>query len=1656
MDEQLSAEQRHRMLVEWNDTARDAPVESLTRLFERHARQTPDRPAVLCGQVRLTYGELNARANRLARHLAGLGAGPESLVAIALPRSERTVVAILAVLKAGAAYLPIDPGYPRDRVAFMVSDARPEIVITDSTAEDLLAGSGISTVGVLPGHVLLLDDPVVEQAISACEATDLAVEVDPANPAYVIYTSGSTGTPKAAVIERRSLDDHLLTACAEHPAVQGVSIWHTSVSFAHTVQQLFPPLAVGGCVRIASLEPGVSDADIACTFLKATPSHLPLLEELPGNFSPTQELMLCGEALLSEAVDQWRRAHPEIRVVGGYGPTEVTLHCAEFVMQPGDETPSGVVPLGRVMPNSQVYVLDAQLRPVQPGVAGELYLSGSGVARGYYRRPGLSSERFVANPFGAPGSRMYRTGDVARWREDGILEFGGRVDNQASVRGFRIELDEVAAAAVSHPDVAYAVAVVREDRPGDKRIVCYVVAAGEPVDRRVLREHMSEWLPEFMRPSLIVELDALPLNPNGKVDRRALPAPELTADGRAPETDDERVLCGLVADVLGLPSVGVDDDFFELGGHSLLAVRLLGRIRSAFGVELSLSTVFESPTVEKLLWCFDTAAGARPPLVAAERPELVPLSSVQRRLWFIDQFEGPSPNYNVVWATKLSGRVDRAVLDAALIDVVERHEALRTVFFEHEGAPYQRVLPSAPVLSTMDFSADALAEAARHTFDLSADLPVRATLFSSSETDHVLLLVVHHIAADGGSLMPLTRDLSAAYAARIDGKAPDWEPHPVQYADFALWQNELLAAEEETQIEFWKRTLAGSPELLELPLDRPRPAEPSFRGDRVPFSVDARLHERLAGLARETGTTMFMIVHAALAALLTRMGAGTDIPLGTASAGRVDAALENLVGFFANTLVLRVDTSGEPGFRDLLGRVRATDLAAYAHQDVPFERLVEVTNPTRSLAHTPLFQIMLTYEDGVGSRVELPGVSTSDYPMGAGVARFDLSFFVWENPAGAGIDGYLEYATDLFDRSTAERLVSFLVRLLDAAITDPEKPIGRLDLLSEADRNMLVVACNDTAADVPEALLTDMIAAQVRRVPDAIAVVCGDDSLTYAELDARANRLARWLVRKGVGPERFVGVALPKSTETVVALLAVLKAGAAYLTVDLAYPAERIAYMLDDAAPVLVLTRSELADRVPAENLVLLDELDLSEVPDHEVSTQLAMRNPAFIIYTSGSTGRPKGVVVEHHSINHYLAWSRQLYTEVRGRALVHSSLSFDLTVTGVYAPLTAGGCVQLIELDDDGSADDVARPTFVKATPSHLPMLINLPDRFSPTDQLVLGGEPLLGEVLDEWRARNPAATVFNEYGPTETTVGCMEYVIKPGDRVVPGVLSLGKPAWNTQMYVLDGNLNPAPVGVAGELYIAGDLVTRGYHNRQGLTAERFVANPFGPPGSRMYRSGDLGRRRGDGQLEFIARVDDQVKVRGYRIELGEIEAVLGQAPGVGGVAVIVREDRPGDKRLVAYVVPDGTPDVEALRARCAEYLPEYMVPSAFLTLDALPLTPNRKLDRKALPAPEYGEPTSGRAPATPQEKILCELFAEMLGVPSVGVDDSFFALGGHSLLAVRLLSRIRAAFGTDLSLRELFEAPTVTAVAAAVTANPVEKARPALRRMPRPEEVS
>ncbi|MFE4644884.1 amino acid adenylation domain-containing protein, partial [Streptomyces sp. NPDC056730] len=1388
-------------------------------------------------------------------------------------------------------------------------------------------------------------------------------------------------------------------------------------------------------------------------------------------------LVLLGGEAVSDTV--WTKLRRTEGTYGYnlYGPTEYTINTLG-----GSTTDSATPTVGLPIRNTRAYVLDAMLRPVPPGCPGELYIAGTGLARGYHDRPALSAERFVADPFGEPGERMYRTGDLVRQRPDGLLDFLGRTDDQVKIRGYRIELGEISTALSAHPEVAHAAVVVNEST-GTKRLVGYFAPEdgtepGEHLLQR-LRDHLKAGLPDYMVPSALVPVDTLPLTVNGKLDVRALPAPDFAATGtsRAPRTPREETLCALFAEVLGLPegSVGIDSDFFELGGHSLLATRLVSRARTALDAELAIRDLFEAPTVAELVErAARSGAAARPALTAGERPDVLPLSYAQQRLWVIQQIECASAAYNFPLVMRLRGDLDSEAWGAALADVTARHEALRTVFVEPDGQVLQHVLPAEearPVVERLRATEDelpALVDAAvNRPFDLAVEPPLRTTLVELAPRDHVVVLLLHHITTDEWSDRPFLRDLATAYAARVSGAAPRWEPLPVQYADYALWQRRLLGDPADAaglaarQLEYWRTALEGAPEELELPTDRPRPARPAFSGAELDLAFDTGVHEGLRRIARETGATMFMVVHAAVAALLHRMGAGTDIPLGSPIAGRGDEALDDLVGFFVNTLVLRTDLSGDPSFTELLARVRETDLAAFSHADVPFESVVEKLNPTRSLSRNPLFQVMVGYHARTGDGLELPGLQADYVPFRVRSAKFDLVFSFTEHTSadgGAGSLGCrLEYATELFDHETAARFGDRLLALVAALVAAPGQPVSRAEILADDERRMVLEGFNATARAVEEESFPALFARRLAERPDAVAVVDRARSVTYARLDARANRVARLLAARGVGAGSVVGVAVPRSADMVATVLAAMKLGAAFLPLDLIHPADRLTYMIEDSRAALVVGTEPVAGKIPdvaGVPVVLLDEpsvaAELDTLPEAAVEgTRAGLDQAAYVIYTSGSTGRPKGVVVPHEGIASLVATAVDRMGLARdSRVLQFASIGFDVFAFELSMALCQGG--RLVLITDEARVAGPALTDFLADQRiTHMILPPSLVSALPPGCELPEGSTVLVGTETvppDLFERFGHTAHLICAYGLTEATVNSTLWPAREHGGRPSGRVPIGRPDPNTRCYVLDDGLRPVPPGVAGELYVSGRGLARGYLGKAALTSERFVADPYGPPGGRMYRTGDRARWRQDGNLDFLGRVDTQVKVRGFRIELGEIEAALAGHPSVAQAAVV--PDRDGDiVRLVGYAVPDaGTLDPGELRAHVAGVLPEYMVPALVVPLDGpLPLTPNGKLDRTALPAPDWAAMTGGALPVTGTQARLAELFCEILKLEKVGIHDNFFALGGHSMASMRLLARIRAEFGAELSIRDVFDALTVAGLEGKL--KDASTARPALR---------
>ncbi|MEV8508041.1 amino acid adenylation domain-containing protein [Actinoplanes sp. NPDC051475] len=1534
----------------------EIPDVTIAEMLAEQAARTPTAAALTHDGVTLSYAELDGRVSAVARGLRARGAGPERIVALALPRGIDMVVALFAVLRAGAAYLPLDLDLPAERRRTMIEDARPLLVLES-----------------LAGLYQEIGEPWLDDF-----APGTPGRLD--RPAYVIYTSGSTGRPKGVVTPYRGLTNmqlnHRDAIFAPTIAAAGgriLTIAHTvSFSFDMSWEELLW-LVEGHHVYVADEELRRDGralvaycAEHRVDVVNLTPTYAQaLLDEglLAGDHRPC--LVLLGGEAVSEKLWATLRDTDGVAGYNLYGPTEYTINTLG-----GGTADSPTATVGRPIFNTTGYVLDGWLRPVPPGVAGELYIAGAGLARGYLHRPGLTASRFVAGP---GGTRLYRTGDLVRERPDGNLDFLGRSDDQVKIRGYRIELGEVESAVAAVPGVRQAAVLARGGN-----LHAYLVGDISSAD---VRAALGGRLPSYMVPSLYAVVEALPLTVNGKLDTAALPAPAPVATTSRPPADDrERRLCELFAEVLGLPSFGVEDDFFDAGGHSLSALRLIGRVRAELGGDLTLRALFDARTPERLARI--TAGPARAALAVGVRPEVLPLSPAQQRLWLLDRLDPGSSAYNYPLLVRLAGRVDVRALSRALADVVSRHEVLRTVI----RASAQHILP-APETVPVEVGMP-VADLVGRSFDLAADLPIRAGVLEQGETT-VLALVLHHIAMDEWSDGPLLRDLSTAYAARAAGREPGWQPLPLQYADYVLSLTE-------TPGDFWREALRGLPDEITLPADGPRTATKRPAG-LVARSLPAALADQLREVARAESASLFMALHAAFATLLSRHGAGTDIPVGSPTSGRGDAALDDLVGFFVNTIVLRTDLSGDPSFTELVRRVRAADLAAFEHADVPFQQVVELVNPPRAAGRNPLFQAMIGYFHRPADPGPVLGLPVCEGPEFAADPKVDLNVtFVDAGPDGVEVT--CEYDTDRFRATTAARLLARLTVLLSAVAADPALPVMGAPLLTADDFTEIGRYEPAVPGDVPWPALLSRHKGE--------ALVADGASHSYADLDRASDAVAAALAARGAGPESIVGIHLPRSADLVVAVLGVAKAGAAYLPLDPAFPAARRQFMVDDARPAVVIDEAFLATVTPA------PAPPVQRHPSHA----------AYVIYTSGSTGRPKGVVVTDRDLEAFLA---AVPLSPGERLLAVTTLSFDISVLELLGTLRAGGTIVLAspgEVRDPLLLAELLRReqvTAMQATPSLWAALLDSSDVDLSQVRALVGGEALPVSLARALHAR--AASVTNLYGPTEVTVWATAADV---DADWDG--TIGTPLPGTTAHVLDDRLQPVPPGVAGGLYLGGVQVTRGYLGRPALTASRFVA---APGGERLYRTGDLARWR-DGRLEYLGRTDQQVKVRGFRIEPGEIEAVALSHPDVTRAVVVARGDR-----LVAYLTVTPAYSPASLTALFESALPGYMIPAACHILDELPLTPNGKVDRNALPDVAVPAGAGSAAPRSRTEAAVARIVAQVLGAGEVGVHDDFFALGAHSLLLVRLATALRHEFGAEIPVARLFTAPTVAGVTRLLT---------------------
>ncbi|WCW63230.1 pyoverdine non-ribosomal peptide synthetase PvdD [Pseudomonas aeruginosa] len=1673
----LDAPERRQTLSEWNPAQREYAVQgTLQQRFEEQARQRPQAVALILDEQRLSYGELNARANRLAHCLIARGVGADVPVGLALERSLDMLVGLLAILKAGGAYLPLDPAAPEERLAHILDDSGVRLLLTQGhLLERLPRQTGV--------EVLAIDGLVLDGYAESDPLTTLSAD----NLAYVIYTSGSTGKPKGTLLTHRNAL-RLFSATEAWFGFDERDVWTLfhSYAFDFSVWEIFGALLYGGRLVIVPQWVSRSPEDfyrLLCregvTVLNQTPSAFKQLMAVACSADmATQQpalryVIFGGEALDLQSLRPWfqRFGDRQPQLVNMYGITETTVHVTYRPVSEADLEGGLVSPIGGTIPDLSWYILDRDLNPVPRGVVGELYIGRAGLARGYLRRPGLSATRFVPNPFpGGAGERLYRTGDLARFQADGNIEYIGRIDHQVKVRGFRIELGEIEAALAGLAGVRDAV-VLAHDGVGGTQLVGYVVAdSAEDAERlrESLRESLKRHLPDYMVPAHLMLLERMPLTVNGKLDRQALPQPDASLSQqayRAPGSELEQRIAAIWAEILGVERVGLDDNFFELGGHSLLATRVISRVRQEQQLDASLKALFERPVLEAFAQGLERTTDAVSTIPLADRQQPLALSFAQERQWFLWQLEPESAAYHIPSALRLRGRLDVDALQRSFDSLVARHETLRTRFRLEGGRSYQQVQPAVSVsIEREQFGEEGLIERIQaivvQPFDLERGPLLRVNLLQLAEDDHVLVLVQHHIVSDGWSMQVMVEELVQLYAGYSQGLDVVLPALPIQYADYALWQRSWMeAGEKERQLAYWTGLLGGEQPVLELPFDRPRPARQSHRGAQLGFELSRELVEAMRALAQREGASSFMLLLASFQALLYRYSGQADIRVGVPIANRNRVETERLIGFFVNTQVLKADLDGRMGFDELLAQARQRALEAQAHQDLPFEQLVEALQPERNASHNPLFQVLFNHQSEIRSvtpEVQLEDLRLEGLAWDGQTAQFDLTLDIQEDENG--IWASFDYATDLFDASTVERLAGHWRNLLRGIVANPRQRLGELPLLDAPERRQTLSEWNPAQREYAvQGTLQQRFEEQARQRPQAVALILDEQRLSYGELNARANRLAHCLIARGVGADVPVGLALERSLDMLVGLLAILKAGGAYLPLDPAAPEERLAHILDDSGVRLLLTQGHLLERLPRQTgveVLAIDGLVLDGYAESDPLTTLSADNLAYVIYTSGSTGKPKGTLLTHrNALRLFSATEAWFGFDERDVWTLFHSYAFDFSVWEIFGALLYGGRLVIVPQWVSRSPEDFYRllcregVTVLNQTPSAFKQLMAVACSADMATQqpalryVIFGGEALDLQSLRPWFQRfgDRQPQLVNMYGITETTVHVTYRPVSEADLEGGLVSPIGGTIPDLSWYILDRDLNPVPRGVVGELYIGRAGLARGYLRRPGLSATRFVPNPFpGGAGERLYRTGDLARFQADGNIEYIGRIDHQVKVRGFRIELGEIEAALAGLAGVRD-AVVLAHDGVGGTQLVGYVVADSAEDAERLRESLREslkrHLPDYMVPAHLMLLERMPLTVNGKLDRQALPQPDASlSQQAYRAPGSELEQRIAAIWAEILGVERVGLDDNFFELGGHSLLLLMLKERIGDTCQATLSISQLMTHASVAEQAACI----------------------
>ena len=1702
----LSNEELHKILYEWNNKKIERPLGvGIHQLFEKNAVNTPDAIAVVDTERSLTYYELNKRANKIAHRLIKLGAGPDKIIGILLDKSVDLMASVLGVLKSGSAYLPVDPTYPQEKIDYMLDDSRTEIIITESLNAELLKEKKL--------NILYLDSD--SELIEHESDSNPDLTLHDKNLAYMIYTSGSTGKSKGTMIQHESivnaylaweLDYNLLTGARNH-------LQMASFSFDVFTGDWTRALCSGGKLVLV---PRSMLLDAESLYNLMIKEQINIAEFVPAvlrnliQYVEEKKLKLdFFNALIAGSdiwyVNEYRKIKSfcggNTRLINSFGLTEATIDSTFFEAEELNIADEKLVPIGKPFANMPIYILDEFLNPVPVGVRGELFVGGIGVARGYFNRPGLTAERFVPNPFAlSPGERMYRTGDVARYLPDGNIEFLGRKDHQIKLRGYRIELGEIETAIGKYSNIKDSVVIAREDKPGDKKLVAYIVPENKAeIDLNNLREFLLTQLPDYMVPSAIMILDELPLTPNGKVDRKALPVPgedlfkeAVAVDYVAPRNQVEEVIAKIWSDVLHIDVIGIYNNFFLLGGHSLLATQVVSRIKKHLGVEIPLRSIFENPTIAGLAKAVEKEKLAQrgiklPEIRKIPREGKLPLSFAQQRLWFLEQLEPGTPFYNIPETYRISGDLNTDALEKAINKVIERHETLRTSFHSENGVPYVVIEPELKFdLNIVELTGlngverenrikEIIKEENSKPVPLEKPPLFRAKLLKLSESEYVIVLVIHHIISDDWSTKVLMQEISIIYESIVKNVEYPLPELKIQYVDYAAWQKEWLSGKVlEEQINYWKNTLSDIPPVLDLPTDRPRPAVQTFNGSYLSFELPGEIGELISKISKEEGVTSFMILLAAFDTLLSKYSGQEDIIVGTPVANRTQDEVENLIGFFVNTLVLRTDLSGNPTFRDLLKRVRETSLGAYAHQDLPFEQVVDLVQPERSLSHSPIFQVMFTLQNTPKRERSLSsGITISSVAAHSGTSKFDLTMFMVGE--GKHYGGALEFNTDLFDESTIASMIDRFKKILFEMLSHPDKKIGDVSLMSEDESKNLIALLNSTEEiNQPVNTFVDEFYKTASKFAKEKAVVINNNEFTYGQLNKDSNRLARYLQSLGVKQDSLVGVYMNRSYEMIVSLIGIMKAGGAYLPLEPQYPPERIKYMIEDSACQIVLTTPELSNKINniSSKIIEINNLfyNFEQFDDTDLNIKIMPENLVYVIYTSGSTGKPKGTLLTHRGLANYLNWCLHAYPVDKGiGSVVHSTFAFDATVTALYPVLLTGKAIYLVDNENelDGLKEILTKHkkfSLVKITPAHLEVLANLlepPEAKHVTASFIIGGENLTTEQIKFWQRNAGDTLLFNEYGPTETVVGCVVY--EASGYKGKGSVPIGKVIPGATIYVLDKFLNPVPEGIPGELYIGGVGVARAYLDKPDLTAEKFIPDPFSSrDGQRMYKTGDLVKILPGGNLEFIGRIDDQVKVRGYRIELGEIEEAIRNLSMVSEAVVVLKANGKGEEILAAYVVPNSGLSKEKLiqdiKNSLGKVLPEYMIPPAVVVLDELPLTVNGKIDRKKLPDVEFNRndvKTEFVEAKTKEEKTLVGIWKELLGIENIGIKDNFFDLGGHSLIVTQMISRIREEFGIELPVRKIFENPTIENLSFAIQNENRVSSIPPLKRAERNKPI-